>query len=308
MREDNFGHKDSFKKNVGVEYRSATWSRYQFLRWGQQAFANFRVVPPGTRASATRSISNISPERCGRAKARTRRTRPSKITPSPDTLVGTDSHTTMVPNGLSVLGWGVGGIEAGSGDAGPADLDADPRSDRLPPDRQAALEGCTATDLVLTATQMLRKKGVVGKFVEYFGPGLDGLALAEDPRHHRQHGAGIRRDLWLLPHRWGDDPLSEGHRAQARARRAGREICQGARPLPHAQERRSGLHRHARTRHDDGRAQPRGPQPSAGSRRAQRCGGQVRRGAAQHLQEGRRRQPPRPAERLGEEHRPWRTW
>ncbi len=96
----------------------------------------------------------------------------------PDTLVGTDSHTTMV-NGLAVLGWGVGGIEAEAVHARPAAVDAAAGSDRLQADRRAASEGVTATDLVLTVTQMLRKKGVVGKFVEFFGPGLNELTLAD---------------------------------------------------------------------------------------------------------------------------------
>ena len=116
----------------------------------------------------------------------------------PDTLVGTDSHTTMV-NGLAVLGWGVGGIEAEAAMLG------QPYSMVLPEVIGFRLngklkEGITATDLVLTVTQMLRKRGVVGKFVEFFGPGLD-QSDDRGSRHDRQHGAGIRRDLRLLPDR-----------------------------------------------------------------------------------------------------------
>ena len=116
----------------------------------------------------------------------------------PDTLVGTDSHTTMV-NGLSVLGWGVGGIEAEAAMLG------QPYSMLLPEVIGVRLngklkEGITATDLVLTVTQMLRKRGVVGKFVEYFGPGL-APSVDRRPRHDRQHVAGIRRDLRILPDR-----------------------------------------------------------------------------------------------------------
>ncbi len=121
----------------------------------------------------------------------------------PDTLVGTDSHTTMV-NGMAVLGWGVGGIEAEAAMLG------QPVSMLLPEVVGFRLtgklnEGITATDLVLTVTQMLRKKGVVGKFVEFYGPGVSALALA-DLRDDRQHGAGIRRDLRLLPDRQGNHP------------------------------------------------------------------------------------------------------
>jgi aconitate hydratase len=138
---DNFGKKDSFKKNVAIEYERNR-ERYTFLRWGQQAFANFRVVPPGTGI-------------CHQV----------------------NSHTTMI-NGLSVLGWGVGGIEAEAAMLG------QPISMLIPEVIGFKLtgklrEGVTATDLVLTVTQMLRKKGVVGKFVEYYGPGLDELTLED---------------------------------------------------------------------------------------------------------------------------------
>ena len=124
----------------------------------------------------------------------------------PDTLVGTDSHTTMV-NGLAVLGWGVGGIEAEAAMLG------QPISMLIPEVigfklTGAAEEGVTATDLVLTVTQMLRKKGVVGKFVEFYGPGV-GRTGARRPRDHRQHGARIRRDLRLLPDRRRDAALSD---------------------------------------------------------------------------------------------------
>ena len=131
----------------------------------------------------------------------------------PDTLYGTDSHTTMV-NGLGILGWGVGGIEAEAAMLGQPiamlipDVIGFRLTGKLP-------EGATATDLVLTVTQMLRRKGVVGKFVEFFGPGLDDLGLA-GPRDHRQHGAGIRRDLRLLPGRQGRAGLSAPDRPRRR--------------------------------------------------------------------------------------------
>jgi aconitate hydratase len=170
---DNFGAKDSFKLNVGIEYER-NMERYQFLRWGQQAFANFRVVPPGTGICHQVNLEYLA------QTVWTRKVKDGKKTVElafPDTLVGTDSHTTMV-NGLSVLGWGVGGIEAEAAMLG------QPISMLIPEVIGFRLtgklrEGCTATDLVLTVTQMLRKKGVVGKFVEFYGPGLDEMALED---------------------------------------------------------------------------------------------------------------------------------
>jgi len=171
---DNFGARDSFKKNVAIEYERNK-ERYAFLRWGQQAFANFRVVPPGTGICHQVNLEYL---------AQTVWTRKGKnkqgktVTYAfPDTLVGTDSHTTMV-NGLSVLGWGVGGIEAEAAMLG------QPISMLIPEVVGFRMtgklgEGVTATDLVLTVTQMLRKKGVVGKFVEFYGPGLDEMALED---------------------------------------------------------------------------------------------------------------------------------
>jgi len=170
---DDFGHKNSFRTNVGIEYERNI-ERYQFLRWGQQAFANFRVVPPGTGICHQVNLEYLA------QTVWTRKAKEGKATVEyafPDTLVGTDSHTTMV-NGLSVLGWGVGGIEAEAAMLG------QPISMLIPEVIGFRLtgklrEGVTATDLVLTVTQMLRKKGVVGKFVEFYGPGLDELALED---------------------------------------------------------------------------------------------------------------------------------
>jgi aconitate hydratase len=166
---DNFGKSDSFKKNVAVEYERNK-ERYTFLRWGQQAFANFRVVPPGTGICHQVNLEYLAqtvwsaPEGDGEIAY-------------PDSVVGTDSHTTMV-NGLSVLGWGVGGIEAEAAMLGQAIPMLIPEVIGFRLDG-AMPEGATATDLVLTVTQMLRKKGVVGKFVEFFGPGLAGLTIED---------------------------------------------------------------------------------------------------------------------------------
>ncbi|MBC7893883.1 MAG: aconitate hydratase AcnA [Cytophagaceae bacterium] len=166
---DEYGTEAAFLLNVGLEYER-NLERYQFLRWGQTAFDNFRVVPPGTgichqvnleylgRVVFTRDVDGERQAYC-------------------DSLVGTDSHTTMI-NGLGVLGWGVGGIEAEAAMLGQPvsmlipDVVGFKFTGKLPP-------GATATDLVLTCTEMLRKKKVVGKFVEYYGDGLSSLALAD---------------------------------------------------------------------------------------------------------------------------------
>ena len=173
-----FAHKDSFKKNVEEEYKQ-NQERYKFLKWAQRSFEDFRVVPPGTGICHQVNLEYLS-QTVWTAKKKI--TFPDKKTVAtelayPDTLVGTDSHTTMV-NGLSVLGWGVGGIEAEAAMLG------QPYSMLLPEVIGVRLngklkEGITATDLVLTVTQMLRKRGVVGKFVEYFGPGLADLSIAD---------------------------------------------------------------------------------------------------------------------------------
>ncbi len=172
---DFFGKADSFKKNVAKEYER-NGERYRFLRWGQQAFTNFRVVPPGTGICHQVNLEYLGGTVWSR-KIKNPRTGKVETFAFPDTLVGTDSHTTMI-NGLSVLGWGVGGIEAEAAMLG------QPISMLIPEVVGVRLTGklrpgVTATDLVLTVTQMLRKKGVVGKFVEYCGDGLDELALED---------------------------------------------------------------------------------------------------------------------------------
>src|SRR5690554_2980919 len=166
---DRFASQDSFKENVRIEMER-NFERYQFLRWGQNAFENFRVVPPGTGICHQVNLEYL-------AKVAWTKQQGDKTYVMPDTLVGTDSHTTMI-NGLGVLGWGVGGIEAEAAMLGQPVSMLIPEvvgfklTGRLP-------EGVTATDLVLTVTQMLRKHGVVGKFVEFYGPGLDHLPLAD---------------------------------------------------------------------------------------------------------------------------------
>ena len=172
-----FGNNAAFKKNVEEEYRQ-NQERYKFLKWAQRSFDNFSVVPPGTGICHQVNLEYLSRvvwHRKDKVKA-DGKTATMEVA-YPDTLVGTDSHTTMV-NGLSVLGWGVGGIEAEAAMLG------QPLSMVLPEVIGFKLagklkEGVTATDLVLTVTEMLRKRGVVGKFVEFFGPGLAHLTIAD---------------------------------------------------------------------------------------------------------------------------------
>ena len=172
-----FGNNAAFKKNVEEEYRQ-NQERYKFLKWAQRSFDNFSVVPPGTGICHQVNLEYLSRVVWNRKdKVKVDGKASTMEVAYPDTLVGTDSHTTMV-NGLSVLGWGVGGIEAEAAMLG------QPLSMVLPEVIGFKLagklkEGVTATDLVLTVTEMLRKRGVVGKFVEFFGPGLAHLTIAD---------------------------------------------------------------------------------------------------------------------------------
>jgi len=172
-----FGNNAAFKKNVEEEYRQ-NQERYKFLKWAQRSFDNFSVVPPGTGICHQVNLEYLSRVVWSRKdKVKVDGKASTMDLAYPDTLVGTDSHTTVV-NGLSVLGWGVGGIEAEAAMLG------QPLSMVLPEVIGFKLvgklkEGVTATDLVLTVTEMLRKRGVVGKFVEFFGPGLAHLTIAD---------------------------------------------------------------------------------------------------------------------------------
>ncbi len=166
---DDFGSSDAFRKNAELELQRNR-ERYAFLRWGQKAFRNFKVVPPDTGIVHQVNLEHL-------ARVVFTREENGRTLAYPDTLVGTDSHTTMI-NGLGVLGWGVGGIEAEAAMLG------QPLSMLIPQVVGFRLfghlaEGATSTDLVLTVTQMLRKKGVVGKFVEFYGEGLASLPLAD---------------------------------------------------------------------------------------------------------------------------------
>src|SRR5436190_10844683 len=172
-----FGSPAAFKKNVEEEYKQ-NQERYRFLKWAQRSFENFRVVPPGTGICHQVNLEYLSRTVFARKQKMKIDGRTATVEVAyPDTVIGTDSHTTMV-NGVSVLGWGVGGIEAEAAMLG------QPMSMLLPEVIGFRVtgrlkEGVTATDLVLTVTQMLRKHGVVGKFVEFCGPGLDHLSVED---------------------------------------------------------------------------------------------------------------------------------
>jgi len=167
---DEFGHPKAFEQNVEIEYYR-NGERYDFLKWGSKSLSNFKAVPPGTGICHQVNLEHIAQAVWSSEDAS------GETVAYPDTCVGTDSHTTMI-NGLGVLGWGVGGIEAEAAMLG------QPVSMLIPEVvgfkfTGKLKEGVTATDLVLTATQMLRERGVVGRFVEYFGPGLASLSLAD---------------------------------------------------------------------------------------------------------------------------------
>src|ERR1700680_26237 len=166
---DSFGSANAFGLNAELEFQRNI-ERYAFLRWGQTAFQNFKVVPPDTGICHQVNLEYLARVVCAMPSG-------SRVEAYPDSVVGTDSHTTMV-NALGVFGWGVGGIEAEAAMLG------QPSSMLIPEVVGFKLhgrlkEGATATDLVLTVTQMLRKKGVVGRFVEFYGPGVGALALAD---------------------------------------------------------------------------------------------------------------------------------
>ena len=201
MQVDEYGAANSLQHNTEIEF-SRNGERYMFLRWGQTAFSNFKVVPPNTGI-----VHQVNIERLARVVFSDDAT--GKALAYPDTLVGTDSHTTMV-NGLGVLGWGVGGIEAEAAMLGQPVTMLIPQvigfklTGSLP-------AGTTATDLVLTVTEILRKKGRGGQIRGVLRRRPGGLAACRS-RHDRQHVARVRFDLRHLPHRRGDHSLSAAHR------------------------------------------------------------------------------------------------
>jgi aconitate hydratase len=183
---DSYNNPNALKINMEFEFERNT-ERYRFMKWGMQAFDTFKVVPPGIGI-----VHQVNLEYLARGVLQK-----NGVT-YPDTLVGTDSHTTMI-NGIGVVGWGVGGIEAEAGMLGQPVYFLTP--DVVGVNLKGKLrEGVTATDLVLTVTELMRKHKVVGKFVEFFGEGTSALTLPD----RRQHGARIRCDYGLLPGRRRD--------------------------------------------------------------------------------------------------------
>ena len=233
---DVFGTPEAFERNVEIEYERNR-ERYQFLRWGQGAFDDFKVVPPGTGIVHQVNIEHL-------ARIVFTREVDGELQAYPDTCVGTDSHTTMV-NGIGVVGWGVGGIEAEAAMLGQPVSMLIPRvvgfklNGDLP-------EGATATDLVLTITEMLRKHGVVGKFVEFYGPGVSALPLANRAtigNMSPEFGSTIA----VFPIDEETIEVPRAHRPLRGAARAGRGLRQGAGPLARP-GRRAALLREARAR------------------------------------------------------------
>ena len=230
---DVFAERLAFQRNAEFEFERNK-ERYAFLRWGQTAFDNFKVVPPNTgicHQVNLEYLGRVVESRDGQA--------------FPDTLVGTDSHTTMI-NGLGVLGWGVGGIEAEAAMLGQPVSMLVPQvvGFRL---TGALPEGSTATDLVLTVTQMLRERGVVGKFVEFYGEGLPNLPLA-DRATIGNMSPEMGRHVRDLPGRRRDAPLPRVLRPSAGAHRAGRGVLPRAGALPRRGLGGGHLLRHARAR------------------------------------------------------------
>ena len=254
---DVFAERFAFQRNAELEFERNK-ERYAFLRWGQTAFDNFAVVPPNTGICHQVNLEYL---------ARVVMTEDGKA--FPDTLVGTDSHTTMI-NGLGVLGWGVGGIEAEAAMLG------QPVSMLIPQVVGFRLtgelpEGSTATDLVLTVTQMLRERGVVGKFVEFFGPGLPNLPLADRatignmaPEYGATCGIFPVDAETLRYLEFSGRPDGAG--------RAGRGLLPRAGPVPRRGLRGRDLLGHARAGPGHRRAVPGRAEAPAGPRRAQRRG------------------------------------
>ena len=250
---DEFAERLAFKRNAELEFER-NHERYAFLRWGQTAFDDFAVVPPNTgicHQVNLEYLARVVESRDGRA--------------FPDTLVGTDSHTTMI-NGLGVLGWGVGGIEAEAAMLG------QPVSMLIPQVVGFKLtgelpEGATATDLVLTVTQMLRERGVVGKFVEFFGAGLAELPLADRAtigNMSPEYGA----TCGIFPVDAETLRYLEFSGRPAGAGGAGRGLLPGAGAVPRRGRRGRDLLGHPRARPRRGGAEPRRAQAAPGPRGA----------------------------------------
>ncbi len=255
---DEYGTKQALADNNKIEFQR-NGERYSFLRWGQTAFDNFKVVPPNTGIVHQVNLEYLARVVFDQPAGKTHQA-------YPDTLVGTDSHTTMI-NGLGVLGWGVGGIEAEAAMLG------QPITMLIPQVIGVKLTGslpagATATDLVLTLTEMLRKKGVVEKFVEYFGDGLANLPLADRatianmaPEYGSTCGI-FPIDEETIRYLETDGPA-------AGTGRTGHRLRQGPGPVARRRCRGRRLHRCAGTGSVERRAEHRRPQAPAGSRAAE---------------------------------------
>ncbi len=204
-----FGTKDALEKNIDLEFERNN-ERYEFLKWAENSFENYRAVPPATGIIHQVNIEFLSDVIINKDGLL-----------YPDSMFGTDSHTTMI-NGIGVLGWGVGGIEAEAAMLGEASYFPIPEvigvrlAGQLP-------KVATATDLALKVTQLLRQENVVGKFVEFFGPGLSSLTLGSS--NCFQYGSRIRCDLWLFPDRWRNFTLYEIDQPFGGARGVDRSLC-----------------------------------------------------------------------------------
>ena len=254
---DHFARTDALALNASLEY-SRNRERYVFLRWGQKAFRNFRVVPPETGIVHQVNIEYLARVVCRDVVA-------GRPVAYPDTVFGTDSHTTMV-NGLGVVGWGVGGIEAEAAMLGqPSSMLIPPvvgyhLSGRLP-------EGVTATDLVLTITEALRKRGVVGAFVEFYGPGLRHLTIADRVTLGNmcpEYGATVA--IFPIDEMTLDYSALYGSRGGRRGARRG--VCEGAGFVPDRRQPGGVLHRHALARPFVGRTESGGAASPARPRSA----------------------------------------
>ncbi len=278
---DRFGTPQAFQQNVDIEYQRNR-ERYAFLRWGQRALSDFRVVPPGTGIVHQVNLEYLAPVVVSRGAN-------GQAMVFPDTVLGTDSHTTMI-NGLGVVGWGVGGIEAEAAMLGQATVDAGAAGDRLPPARHAGRR-----------RHRHRRRAHRDRDAAQEGRGRQvrrvlragaGQPLAGRPRHHREHGARVRRDHRLLPGRRRDPGVPAAQRPRRAAGGAGRGVCQGAGPVPHRRHAGARVQRYARPRPRRGRTQPGRPEAAAGPCAAAHREGVVA-GVAGRLSEGQARRPRR---------------
>ncbi len=256
---DEFGTPLAYEANALLEFQRNR-ERYAFLKWGQTAFRNFSAVPPGMGICHQVNLEYLA------RVVFTTETGGERVA-YPDTLVGTDSHTTMI-NGLGVLGWGVGGIEAEAAMLGQAVSMLVPQvvGYRL---TGKLREGATATDLVLTVTQALRKLGVVASL--WSSTARRCRAAAGRPGDHQQHGSRIWRNLRHLPGRCGDTALSAADRPQRGADRAGRGLLQRAGALPHCRFAGGCLHANPGTGPGDRGAERGWAEAPARSRVAEGC-------------------------------------